>query len=141
MIIVKLKSDPSRQNAYVPEDPYLPIGYVNWRLNMRPHLWRPSTDMYELEDRFVVRVEIAGMNDSDFQISIDQNILTISGVRPDTGERRAFHQMEIRYGEFITQVELPNNIDREKVEAEYQDGFLCVILPKAEPKQIRITKE
>lgn len=109
---------------------------------MRPHLWRPATDVFETEDRYIVRVEVAGMNESDFQISIDQNILTISGVRPDTGERRAFHQMEIHYGEFVTQVELPSNIEREKVEAEYQDGFLRVILPKAQPKQVKIsTKE
>lgn len=108
---------------------------------MRPHLWRPSTDVYELEDRYVVRVEIAGMKEADFNINIDQNILTISGARQDTGERRAFHQMEIHYGEFITQFELSNDIEREKVEAEYQDGFLRVILPKAQTQQIKITEE
>jgi HSP20 family protein len=141
MIIVKFRSDPTRPNAYTPEDPFMTAGYVNWRVNMRPHLWRPSTDVIELEDRYVIRVEIAGMNESDFQISIDQNILTISGVRKDTSERRAFHQMEIHFGEFVTDIELPGDIDREKVEAEYQDGFLRVILPKAQPKQIKVSKE
>lgn len=142
MIIVNLKSNPQRSGERLPDNPYLNSGIVNWRLTVRPHLWRPSTDVYETEDKFVVRVEIAGMTESDFSISMDQNILTISGVRPDlSGERRAFYQLEISYGEFITQVELPNNIDRESVEAEYQDGFLRVILPKAQPKQIRISKE
>lgn len=108
---------------------------------MRPHLWRPSTDLFETEDRYVIRVEIPGMNEADFNISIDQNVLTISGTRPDTNERRAFHQMEIQYGEFTTQVELPNSIERDRVEADYQDGFLRVNLPKSQPKQIKISRE
>ena len=107
---------------------------------MRPHLWRPATDLFEMEDRYVVRVEVAGMNEKDFSISMDQNVLTIRGTRPDSGERRAFHQMEIQYGDFITQVELPTHIERDGVEAEYQDGFLRVILPKAHPKQIQINR-
>ena len=108
---------------------------------MRPHIWRPSTDVIELEDRFVVRVEVAGMNEADFEISMDQNTLTVRGTRVDTSERTAFQQMEIQFGEFISQVEIPGNIDREKAEAEYIDGFLRIILPKALPKQIKISKE
>lgn len=108
---------------------------------MRPHLWRPATDLFEMEDRYVVRVEVAGMSEKDFSISMDENVLSIRGTRPDSGERRAFHQMEIQYGDFITQVELPTNIERDRVEAEYQDGFLRVVLPKAQPKQIRINRE
>lgn len=108
---------------------------------MRPHLWQPLTDVYEMEDRYVVRVEIPGMNESDFQINIDRNVLTISGTRPDISERRAFHQMEIHFGDFASQVELPSNVEHEKIEAEYQNGFLRVILPKAQPKQIKISKE
>jgi HSP20 family protein len=141
MIIVNLKPNPFHQNTYLSENLYLNAGIVNWRMNMRPHLWRPSTDVFETEDRFVTRVEIAGMNEADFQVNIDQNILTISGTRPDTGEHRAFHQMEIHFGDFISQVEFPNNIERDKVEAEYKDGFLTVILPKAPPTQIKISKE
>ncbi len=108
---------------------------------MRPHLWRPSTDVIELEDRFIVRVEVAGMSEADFQISMDQNVLTVRGTRNDTAERKAFHQMEIHFGEFITQIEIPNNIEREQAQAEYVDGFLRIVLPKSQPKQIKISKE
>lgn len=141
MIIVRLTSEPHHNRQNFIDNPYYDTGYANWRLSMRPHLWRPLTDVYEMEDHFVVRVEIPGMNESDFQINIDRNVLSISGNRPDTGERRAFHQMEIHFGEFISQVELPSNIDQEKIEAEYQNGFLRLILPKAQPKQIKISKE
>jgi HSP20 family protein len=99
------------------------------------------TDLYEVEDKIVVRVEIAGMSEGDFSISIDQNTLTIAGIRPEIGERRAYYQMEIPFGEFSTEVEIPSPINVEEVQAEYRDGFLLVTLPKAKPKEIKINKE
>ena len=113
---------------------------VNWRVSSHPRAWRPPTDVYEHEDRIVVRVEIAGMHENDFTLSLDQNILTVRGVRPDITERRAYHQMEINFGEFATSVEILVPIDSERVRAEYQNGFLWVFLPKAPPKYIRINE-
>jgi HSP20 family molecular chaperone IbpA len=69
---------------------------------------------------------------------LDQNVLAIRGVRPDLNERRAYHQMEINFGEFISAVEILVPVDIEHVQAEYQNGFLWVILPKAQPKVIKI---
>ncbi len=81
------------------------------------------------------------MHDGEFSVSFDQGILFISGQRQEITEKRAFHQMEINYGEFLTEVEIPVPIDMEKIEAVYQDGFLKVSLPKAQPKQIKINQE
>lgn len=131
-----------RRNAYLPETHFLNADLVNWRISVRPRLWRPSTDVFETDTHYIVRVEIAGMNEEDFAISIDGNLLTINGVRPDpSSERRAYHLMEISYGEFTTQVELPSNIDHHAVQAEYAEGFLRVTLPKSAPKQIHINHE
>jgi len=116
-------------------------GVVNWHLTPHPNLWRPPTDVYETEDRIVVRVEIGGMHEGEFVVNFDQGILFISGVRPEVPEKRAFHQMEIRFGEFLTEVEIPVPIDVEKIEAIYQDGFLRANLPKALPRQIKISQE
>jgi HSP20 family protein len=113
---------------------------VNWRVNTHPRAWRPPTDVYEHDDKIVVRVEIAGMNESDFAISLDQNILTVRGVRPDVTERRAYHQMEINFGEFASAVEILVPVDTEHVRAEYQNGFLWITLPKAQPKYIKINE-
>jgi len=118
--------------------PLLASGVINWRLTIMPHLWRPPTDFFEVEDRFVVRVEIPGMKDGEFSVSVENNLLTIRGDRQDTGERRAFHQMEIHFGEFSSEVELPANVDANQIQAEYEDGFLWVFLPKAQPKQILV---
>jgi HSP20 family protein len=134
---IELKSG-QRRNPQMPDNNEYMI--VNWRVTTRPRAWRPPTDVYEHDDKVVVRVEIAGMNESDFAISLDQNILTVRGVRPDVTERRAYHQMEINFGEFSTAVEIQIPIDTDHVRAEYQNGFLWVFLPKAQPKFIKINE-
>jgi len=105
----------------------------------RSHPWRPPTDVFETENAIVVRVEIAGMRVSDFTISLVERSLLIKGIRQDVNERRAYYQMEIPYGEFSTEFELPYPIIVEEVEAVYRDGFLRIVLPKARPHQIKIT--
>ena len=102
---------------------------VGWQV--RSSLWRPPTDVYETEESFIVKVEIAGMREEDIEVAVENNILLVSGNRADTPERKAYyHQMEIQSGKFEIAVELPAPIDVEKAGAEYKDGFLTVNLPK-----------
>ena len=110
----------------------------NWRIHMRTPAWRPPTDFYETEEMLVVRVEIPGMRDEGFMIELTGRSLTIRGTRQDVPERRAFHQMEIRFGEFIIELELPQAVEADQVKAVYTDGFLRVYLPKSRPRQIPI---
>ena len=109
---------------------------VSWQV--RSNVWSPPTDEYETENAYVVRVEIAGMNEDDFEVSIENTTLLIAGVRPDSPERRAYHQMEIRFGKFATALGLPGPVDIDHAIAEYKDGFLTVTLPKATSKQIKV---
>jgi HSP20 family protein len=111
---------------------------AGWKVGIRAYAWSPPTDVYETEVSFVVRVEAAGMSESDFTIEVDGRTLVISGVRIDSQERRAYHQMEIRYGEFSTSAELPSGVDTEHGEADYEDGFLTIIFPKIKPTGITI---
>lgn len=111
---------------------------VRWRLVGRPRFWRPPADVYETEDSVILRVEIAGMREEDFTISLEGQRLLVEGFRTDTSERRAYHQIEIPFGEFALEVELPVPVIAQKVEALYQDGFLRIILPKDIPRQIHI---
>ena len=104
----------------------------------RPPAWRPPTDVYETEDAFVVRVEVAGIREDDFSIHLDGRLLTVRGVRTDTTERRAYHQMEIRFGEFSIELEMPVAVAAEKVGAVYNNGFLLLTLPKTRPYQIPV---
>jgi HSP20 family protein len=110
------------------------------RFYSRMPTWRPPTDAYETEDTLVVRVEIAGMRESDFLVTLEDQYLLIRGVRPDSAERKAYHQMEIPFGEFSTEVELPFPVVAERIEAVYRDGFLRVVLPKAQPHQVTVNE-
>ena len=108
------------------------------RNGVRTHIWRPPTDVFETEEAVIVRVEIAGMREDDFSISLSGDQLTVRGNRPDVHERRAYHQMEIFFGEFNTEVNLPAPILADQVVAEYQAGFLRLMFPKDKPKKIKV---
>ena len=109
---------------------------VSWQV--RSTIWSPPTDEYETDEAYVVRVEIAGMREDDFEVALENHVLHISGVRPDFHERRAYHQMEIRFGKFATAISLPGPVNVEQSHAEYKDGFLTVVLPKTKPNQIKV---
>jgi HSP20 family protein len=111
---------------------------IGWQVNIHSYTWSPPTDVYETDASFVVRVEVAGMRESDFTIDVDNNYLVISGTRVDAQEHRTYHQMEIRFGEFSTGIELPPGVNVDKSDAEYEDGFLTVVLPKIVPAGIKI---
>jgi len=120
------------------EKPYITLQAIGWQVNVKSYSWSPPTDVYETEASFVVRVEIAGMRQSDFSINIEKNALIIHGIRTELPERRAYHQMEIRFGEFSTAVELPTCVSVEGADAEYEDGFLIVVLPKIKSAEIKV---
>ncbi len=139
MVELTLKSDPHRPGWFSAEEaPHLSSETTRWRIVSRPHIWRPPTDVYEVDETIIVRVEIAGMRDAEFSISLEERYLTIRGLRPDVPERRAYYQMEIPFGEFITEVELPCQVVVDEIEAIYRDGFLRIVLPKLRPSQIKI---
>jgi HSP20 family protein len=111
---------------------------IGWQVSLHSYAWSPPTDVYETESNFVVRVEAAGLRESDFTINAEDNFLVISGVRSESPEWRAYRQMEIRFGEFSTAIELPLGVDVNKADADYKDGFLNIILPKIKPTNIII---
>ena len=111
---------------------------IGWQVNLHSYAWSPPTDVYETENNFIVRVEAAGMRESDFTINVEDNFLVISGIRSESPEWRAYRQMEIRFGEFSTAIELPLGVDASKADADYKDGFLNVILPKLKPTSVII---
>jgi HSP20 family protein len=137
---VELKSDQGNSIWFTQEQNEKNRGSYRYRSGTRSHKWRPPTDVYENEDALVVRVEVAGMRDSEFSITLDDRVLTIEGNRPDQVERRAYHQMEISFGEFKTEVLLSAPVDSKAVQAEYTDGILRVVLPKVKTHHIQIGK-
>ena len=115
-----------------------PVPGERWVSPRQHKIWRPPTDVYETDDCVVVKVEIAGMDEQDFTISLSANKLVVSGVRRDPAAKLGYQQMEILYGHFETAVHLPRAIDVDKIEATYQNGFLNVRLPRAKPRQVPV---
>jgi len=111
---------------------------IGWQVSIHSYAWTPPTDVFETDASFVVRLEVAGMRQSDFSIDAENNFLIISGARSESTEHRLYHQMEIRFGEFSTAIEIPAGADVSKAEADYEDGFLNVVLPKIKPTMINI---
>lgn len=109
-----------------------------WVVVRHTHVWRPPTDVYECDEEVVVRVEVAGMKESDFNVSLTDRLLVVSGVREDPSPKVAYHQMEVRYGEFRTEVFLHWPVDQEHITATYTEGFLHVTLPKMTARRVRV---
>lgn len=114
---------------------------VRWLATGRPQPWRPPTDVYETDGKVVVKVEVAGMSEQDFAISLSNRSLRISGTRHDPDRKQAYLQLEIPYGHFCTEVFLPYAVAYDEIEATYETGFLTVVLPRAEVRHVPITDQ
>jgi len=89
----------------------------------------------------VVKIEIAGLSPEDFTISLAHRVLTVRGVRRDPASKLAYQRLEINYGQFQTEVHLPWPInDSAEIEATYEQGFLTILLPKAQARRVPVTE-
>jgi HSP20 family protein len=105
--------------------------------------WCPSLDIAEEGDSVIVKAELPGMTAGDVELSVDRNMLTISGEKKDESEQKDsnYYHVERRYGKFQRTISLPNEVDRDRIEAKMDNGVLTVTLPKSEeakPKRIQV---
>ena len=103
----------------------------------------PPVDIYEDEHSINLRLEVPGVQEKDIDIRLENNTLTVRGERNFEKEEKEenFHRIERRYGAFTRSFTLPNTVDSEKVEANYENGVLKITLAKraeAKPKQVKI---
>ena len=97
----------------------------------------PRVDVLEKQNLFEVHLALPGLKKDEINISIEKNIMTISGERKLKNEEKEdkFHMVENFYGKFSRSFSLPENIDHSKIEGAFEDGMLKVVLPKTELKQ------
>lgn len=110
----------------------------DWYSMRRRRIWRPPTDVYETDEEFVVKVEIAGMQQEDFQISFNDQVLTIAGQRRDPVGKLVYQNMEINYGDFRTDVRISWPLEQSEIGATYEQGFLFVKLPKVRQHRVLV---
>lgn len=114
------------------------IHHYAFGLRQQGRGWRPPTDVYETDGEFVILIELAGMRGAEIAVTLDGHKLRVRGQRRHRAGLAAYHQMEINDGDFAVEVRVPVPVDRERIDASYNDGFLRVRLPKTEPRQIPI---
>lgn len=108
--------------------------HLKMERRIQPLRWRPHTDIYEGQDGWLIKLELAGVRPEDVTLRVCGNFLTISGRRVDEQDTRGLRlkSMEIVYSEFERGFEFPVNIEKARLSTEFRNGMLLVtILPEA----------
>ena len=106
--------------------------------------WGPKLDISEGRKNIAVKAEIPGIEAKDFDISIDGRLLNIRGEKrqEQTEKEETYYRVERSYGSFNRSIELPAEVDPDKVDASYKKGILKIKLRKtksSETKRIKVT--
>ncbi|MEI9920799.1 MAG: Hsp20/alpha crystallin family protein [Bacteroidota bacterium] len=99
----------------------------------------PRVDVIEEDKAFEIHVAVPGMNKEEFKIDLNDNYLTVSGERKLSKEKKEnqYRSFETQYGSFSRSFSLPENVDGEKISAQYTNGILVVTVPKDEKKTLK----
>ncbi len=103
-----------------------PLSLNNWGM--------PAIDLLQTDDKVIIKASLPGLSNDDIQISVTGDVLTLKGEfrQEDDVKDAAYHLKERRYGSFERSVMLPTEVETDKAKAEFQNGVLTIILPKAE---------
>lgn len=103
---------------------------------MEPMLRAPQADVIESENDIRVEVEMPGLHPEDVDVSLEGNLLTISGEkreeRTEGDERSTWHLSERRFGRFSRAFVLPRDVEQDQIQAQFEHGVLRVTIPKSE---------
>jgi HSP20 family protein len=94
----------------------------------------PAVNIAENDNEFHIELAVPGLKKEDFKINLDKNILTVSAEKKseNVGETKKFSKREYSYNSFVRSFTLPDSIDHSKIEADYTDGILKLIVAKRE---------
>jgi HSP20 family protein len=109
-------------------------------------LWNsrtPAVDVKEEDKRYLMEVELPGLTEKDIDVKVEDNILTLSSKKEESKEEKKDGYLihERRRAEFARTFVLPNDADREQINAEFKNGLLMVQIPKkpeAQPRKIDV---
>jgi len=105
--------------------------------------WAPRVDMFDHVDKVIVKAELPGVKKEDIEISVAGGVLTIKGERRAEEEVKDedYYCCERFRGTFYRAIQLPTDVETERIEADYTDGILEITLPKVpevKPKKIEV---
>jgi HSP20 family protein len=106
-------------------------------------VWYPPVDILESKDSYLIRAELPGMKQEDFNLELNDGTLTLTGERKveEPAEGVEYHHSERLAGKFSRSFHLPQTVAQDGIKATYRDGILEVYVPKAEeakPRKITV---
>ncbi len=103
----------------------------------------PAVNIREDEKKYSLELAIPGMDRKDVKIDINEDVLTVSSEKKNETDEshNGYRRKEFSYSSFCRNFYLPENVNREKIEARYKDGILTVELPKLEEEKNRLTRQ
>jgi HSP20 family protein len=106
--------------------------------------WLPAMDLVETDDHFVLRADLPGLSEDDVDVTLENDVLTVSGQRKAETETRekGYYRVERASGSFRRSLSLPEGVDPDAIEANFDKGVLEVRIPKPEqrkPRKVAIT--
>jgi HSP20 family protein len=105
--------------------------------------WRPNADIVENDKEYLIKADLPEVKRENIDINVENGVLTLSGERrvEKSTDNEKEHRRETFYGRFARSFALPEDVDHDKINADYKDGVLKVHLPKSEakkPKSIQV---
>lgn len=99
--------------------------------------WAPKLDLVENEDSYVLQADIPGVDEKDIKVTLEDNVLSITGERKHEEESKDknAHRIERSYGSFIRRIQLHGELDVDHVDAHYNKGVLEIKVPKKEEQR------
>jgi len=103
----------------------------------------PAVNIREDEKRFTLDLAVPGIDKKELKIDINEDVLTISSETKNESEesKDGYKRKEFSYSSFCRSFQIPENINKDKIEANYKDGILSVTLPKAEEEKHKISRQ
>lgn len=94
--------------------------------------WAPAVDITEDEKEFLIKAELPEVKKEDVRVTVEDGVVTLRGERRFEKEEksRRYHRVERSYGSFVRSFSLPDEVNPDKVSADFKDGVLAVHLPK-----------
>ena len=117
-----------------------------WNGEQTNRVWVPALDVTERQDAYIVHVDLPGVEESQLELSFEQNVLTIRGTKNASfdsskdGELRVYVAERVT-GAFERSIRLPEFVDGDRIAADYRNGLLTITIPKAQaarPRKIEI---
>ena len=114
----------------------------SWNGEQTSRVWVPALDVLERHDAYIVHVELPGVDQSQIELSFEQNVLTIRGAKSSSFESAKDGEMRVYAAERVTgsferSIRLPEFVDGDRIAADFRQGLLTITIPKAQAARAR----